>query len=73
MKEYIKQDESDGSLWVSIEVVDNLYKLIMAQRAFFKSRDKKLLVQCKAKEEGFIKWWQSQLALIAAAINNDAK
>lgn len=53
----VAQDEETGAIYVSLEVVGRVYDLIMAQREFFRTRDKKLLADCKRREDGFINWY----------------
>lgn len=53
----VAQDEETGAIYVSLEVVGRVYDLIMAQREFFRTRDKKLLADCKRREDGFVNWY----------------
>lgn len=62
MKDYfnlpmVAQDEERGAIYVSLEVVGRVYDLIIAQRKFFRTRDKKLLAECKRREDGFVNWY----------------
>lgn len=62
MKDYfdlpkVAQDEETGAVYVSLEVVGRVYDLIMSQREFFRTRDKKLLADCKRREDGFVNWY----------------
>lgn len=62
MKDYfnlpnVAQDEETGAVYVSLEVIGRVYELIMTQREFFRTRDKKLLAECKRREDGFVNWY----------------
>lgn len=66
---HVMQDTETGKLYVDIEVVDKVYKLICDQRIFFATRDKKLLKSCKEREDGFVKWYSETMSLVAQFIN----
>lgn len=73
MKELLMQDETTGHIYVSIEVIERVAKLIRDQQRFFVTRDKKLLQSCKDRERGFLNWYDETLARIAGNIVQDAK
>lgn len=65
---HVAIDDKTGAVYVSMEVVDRLFRLICDQRIFFSTRDKKLLQSCKERENGFIDWYNQTTAAIAADI-----
>ena len=65
---HVAIDNETGAVYVSMEVVDRIFRLICDQRIFFSTRDKKLLKSCKDRENGFIDWYEKTSAAIAADI-----
>ena len=53
-----------GHVFINIDVLFRVESLILLQREFFKTRDKKTLVECKRREEGFLAWMESVKAAI---------
>lgn len=49
--------ETDA-VYVKLEVVSHLYKLFRDQKDYFKTRINELLVECKRREAGFMKWYE---------------
>lgn len=62
---HVAIDNETGAVYVSMEVVDRLFRLICDQRIFFSTRDKRLLASCKARENGFIEWYEKTTTAIA--------
>ena len=49
--------ETDA-VYVSLDVLTHIYKLIKDQKEFFKTKNSALKVDCKRREDGFIKWYE---------------
>lgn len=47
----------DGDVYISMEVLDHVFELIMLQQKFYRQRDKATLEECKRREANFIAWY----------------
>ena len=46
----------DGETYVHGDVIRHVYRLMQDQKRYFATRDKELLVDCKQREQAFLKF-----------------
>lgn len=63
----IWKDFETGNYVCDVTVIDRLASLLLLQREFYAKRDKRLLAECKRREDAFLEWYDR----VRSAITKD--
>lgn len=59
MAHLLCRDDKTNTYYVRIDVLERVVSLINLQRTFYRTRDKKTLQECKAREDALLAWADS--------------